>query len=658
MTNVSANQLNYDAYTSEKYDKEIIQAIPFHKYMHFQIAFFIEQNFDPQKHYRILDLGVETGITSAMIKKILPLAQFDVVDFSKNMLIHAKIKLGEDRVNYIYEDYIHTKFETGTYDIIISVIGLHHQNEKGTKIMFQKMYYALKPGGSVLLGDLMTHQDKKMAAQNQAKHFHHLVEQSEDDIMLADWSYHHLHLNDLKPREDLVAWMKQAGLHTTTMFHNINTGLLIGQKIYTPSHDTSKLFSKDIQEFLVPTKKLGTVRYVNFDNAATTPPLISVEQATKTFLSHYGSVHRGSGTKSQLSTDVYEKSRHTIKQCVHAPDDSYVIFSQNTTGGINMLAHFFALLPGKIAISSIEHSSSMLPWIVAEGYKKYGRKKERPIPNDLIQKLGNTSILTYDIDDRLEFDLSEIEGILAHHHIKALVVTASSNVTGYCPDLSRLGQLCKKYDTYFVVDCCQYIPHKKIDMQKHNIDFIIASGHKFYAPYGGGFVIGPKDFFDQFMPYQIGGGNIDYIDPSKHFYWKKSNLVHDPGTPNALGAISMSAALQTLEKIGYKHIQEHEKKLIEKIYYCLKNNRDIIVYTKENHLNSIVTFNIKSMSPDQTARILNDDYGIGVRSGSFCMYRAIEKITNEKGVVRVSIGLCNTEENVERFISAIEDITK
>lgn len=330
-----------------------------------------------------------------------------------------------------------------------------------------------------------------------------------------------------------------------------------------------KFFSSEIINFQTRTQKFGITRYVNLDNAATTPPLKIVEEKIAEYLKRYGSVHRGAGVKSKISTEIYEESRETIKKFVGAPADCYVVFSGNTTGAMNTAAYLFSFLKGKVAVSAIEHSSSWLPWIKAEGIKLLGENQydlnELGNINEKIQILGRGQVLQYDVDDNFEFDLDGIENLLKNNKIKVLVLTASSNINGYCPDIKKIGKLAHKYGAYFLVDACQFIQHHTIDMEEMEIDFLAASGHKFYAPYGGGFLIGPKKFLDSFLPYQIGGGNLPYITKEGEFLRYDNQLAHDPGTPNALGAVAMAFALEALQEIGIEKIELHEKRLAKKI---------------------------------------------------------------------------------------------
>lgn len=443
--------------------------------------------------------------------------------------------------------------------------------------------------------------------------------------------------------------------------------------------NNKNLFSEKIQNYQVDTTDLSKVRYVNLDNAATTPPFLSVQKAVDDYLVSYGSVHRGAGTKSKISTDMYEESREVIKNFVGAPKNSYVLFTGNTTGAMNFASYFFSFLKGKVAVSSIEHSSSWLPWIKAEGIKKL-RDEQVGLGNMgmislRIQEEGRKQVLQYDVNKNFEFDLDSIESLLKKNDIKVFILTASSNATGYCPDIKKIGELAHKYGAYFIIDGCQFIQHHPIDMIEMGIDFLAASGHKFYAPYGGGFLIGPKKFFDNFISYQIGGGNLPYITKEGEFLRYENQLAHDPGTPNAIGSVAMMAALRELEKIGIENVETYEKRLTKRAYDYLKTNSKIEIYVNENHLNSILSFNITGRESREVAEELNNRFGIGVRAGSFCVYNVIRnllKIEDEKqiiedvkanknnavpGFIRASFSLCNADEDVDRFINAIKIIT-
>lgn len=230
-TNISPNELNYHSYSNQKYDHDIVNAIPFHKEIHEKIIRYLKEETDPQKDSSILDLGVGTGITSKAIQMTLPQAEFDVIDFSETMLQGARKRLGINRVNYILGDYAEYVLNKN-YDFIISVIGIHHQNHNGKKLLFKKIFNHLYPGGVFIFADLVTYKDNRKAALCHARHYHHLVEKAINEKTLEDWAYHHMFLNQLAPLEDQILWLQNIGFNVDTLFARINTALLICQKPY------------------------------------------------------------------------------------------------------------------------------------------------------------------------------------------------------------------------------------------------------------------------------------------------------------------------------------------------------------------------------------------------------------------------------------------
>lgn len=230
-TNVSASDLNYNQYETDQYDREIHRAIPGYEKLHVAIREAVLNQFAGRRGIKVLDLGCGTGNTSVLVNSILPKAQFTLVDFSEQMLNGARSKLG-DSAEYILGDYSQVDFG-GPYDLVISVIGFHHQDHVGKRKMFRRIYEAMNPGGLFLLGDLMTYQNFKDAALNHALHYHHMVEKAEGDRrLLAEWSHHHMYLNDLAPATSQVEWLGAVGFESELKFFYMNTGLILARKNY------------------------------------------------------------------------------------------------------------------------------------------------------------------------------------------------------------------------------------------------------------------------------------------------------------------------------------------------------------------------------------------------------------------------------------------
>jgi len=416
------------------------------------------------------------------------------------------------------------------------------------------------------------------------------------------------------------------------------------------------LFPEGSLELLVETTR-GIVRDVNLDNAATTIPFSAVNHAVAEFLRTYGSVHRGSGQRSRISTQSYDQARARIQQFTGASLDSYVVFTKNTTEAINHSAQLWSRIPGKVLVSDIEHSSNLLPWLAENEVVQY-----RTNPNGTLN--------VKDVEEMFR----------TNNDIKLLAITGSSNVTGYKPPIHDLAEIAHKSSAKILVDACQLIQHQKVDVlptdDTRHLDFVAFSGHKMYAPFGGGVLVGPKEFFDQAIPYQIGGGNLTYISRDLQLKRFPTVQAHDPGTPNAVGAISIAKATEVLESIGYDRIHKYESELVRTAFRRLKHIDGVEVYVSESELGSVIPFDIAGMDSRLAAEILRDDYGIGVRAGSFCTYEFMRKIKNVSdeqdqkiseeidrgitrnipGVVRASFGLVNNQEDVTILISAVNEI--
>ncbi len=416
------------------------------------------------------------------------------------------------------------------------------------------------------------------------------------------------------------------------------------------------LFLEGSLELLVETVR-GSLREVNLDNAATTISFLAVNEAVAEFLQAYGSVHRGSGQRSITSTARYEEARARVQQFVGASPENYVIFTKNTTEGINHAAHLWSGIPGKVLVSDIEHSSNLLPW------------------------LTSNEVLQYRTNDDGTLNIEDVEKVFKRHSdVKLLSITGSSNVTGYKPPIHDLAELAHTYGAMILVDACQLIQHQNVDVlpndDPEHLDFVAFSGHKMYAPFGGGVLIGPKAFFDQASPYQIGGGNLTYISRDLKLKRPFTVQAHDPGTPNAVGAIAIATASEVIEALGYDIIKQHEAALVKDAYERLEEIDGVTLYIPKDHLGSVISFDVQDILAQEVAERLREEHGIGVRAGSFCTYELLRKMKNVSdeedcriaqaidmgdmslipSVVRASFGLVNRLEDVERLAEAVYQI--
>lgn len=230
-------------------------------------------------------------------------------------------------------------------------------------------------------------------------------------------------------------------------------------------------------------------RYVFLDNAASTPAFKRVLTCVTEFLQWYSGVHRGTGFKSLLSTEVFDAAHDTVGSFVGADlASNTVVFTKNTTECVNKVSNRFGFRQGDIVVTTaMEHHSNDLPW----------RK------NAVVRHVGITA------DGHL--DLAELKSVLQRNagRVKLVAVNGASNITGICSPVHEIAEWTHAAGARLFVDAAQLAPHRSIAMladdDPRHIDFLALSAHKMYAPFGTGALIGPKSFFEQGAPDMVGG---------------------------------------------------------------------------------------------------------------------------------------------------------
>ena len=230
-TNVKPDELNYDHYETKKYDDDIVRSIPGHEELHKHIDQIVQRDYSSKDRLKILELGVGTGLTAERILRKLPSAEYTAVDFSEQMLAGARRRLSQYNVTFVNGDYSQIDFLNDN-DLVVSVVGIHHQKtNKDKKSLFQKIYHSIAEDGSFIFGDLVTYRDPTEAALNEAKHFHHLVENAQDEESLREWAHHHKFLNKLAPLENQVKWLREVDFtEVTVLYQKFNTTLIYARK--------------------------------------------------------------------------------------------------------------------------------------------------------------------------------------------------------------------------------------------------------------------------------------------------------------------------------------------------------------------------------------------------------------------------------------------
>ena len=398
----------------------------------------------------------------------------------------------------------------------------------------------------------------------------------------------------------------------------------------------------------------GRIIPINFDNAATTPPFKRVMKKILETSEYYGSIERGDGQKSLYCSDLYEESRNYLLKYFNAPEDIYTaIFVANTTDGLNMLSNILINSKDDIVITTrMEHHSNDLPW------------------------RGKCNLKYVEVREDGRININDIEELVDKYreHIKYITITGASNVTGYINDIKRIAKLIHKYGGKIIVDGAQLVPHKKVSMcqedSSENIDFLVFSGHKIYAPFGSGAIIGLKESFNMNPPDSKGGGTVDLVLDDREI-WLNTPEKNEAGTPNLFGAVAIMEAMKEVERIGFDTIEKNEKELLKYIIDGLKDLSRVRLYADNENINDrlgILVFTIDGMSYEEVGEKLSEVRGIGVRQGGFCSHpytrRVLGIADNElqnyiskngvPGLVRVSLGIYNTKKEANIFLETIE----
>jgi selenocysteine lyase/cysteine desulfurase len=400
----------------------------------------------------------------------------------------------------------------------------------------------------------------------------------------------------------------------------------------------------------VPLVGGARTRYVNLDYAASTPALFEVWAAVEAFLPWYSSVHRGAGFKSQISTAAYEGARESVRSFVGGREDDVVLFTRNTTDAINLFAR---CVPSDTLVitTSVEHHANLLPW------RKHGAI-ELSVPNsprDLLEGLRQVLF-------RRPLDRPAL-----------LAVTGASNVTGEVFPLAELTRLAHDYGARIFVDAAQLAPHRAIDMSGLDLDWVVFSGHKLYAPFGAGALVGRSTWLAAAEPYLAGGGAV--VDVRRNATtWAGVPDRHEGGSPNVVGAIALAAACTALRAMGMDNIARHETKFSELLQGTLRRVPGLVSYTTwRNPCDRVATvaFNVRGRNHAELAAILSAEYGIGVRNGSFCAYPLLTHLArdgtnswtpgcgeNAPGAVRASLGLGTHADDLAKLGDALVEIAE
>ena len=375
---------------------------------------------------------------------------------------------------------------------------------------------------------------------------------------------------------------------------------------------------------------------VFFDTAASALKVDSMISAVNECYSYeYANIHRGIYELSSKLTKRYEDSRLAVSKFIKSSSSENIIFTKSATEGINLvsscLSDNYFNDGDEVLLTSLEHHANLVPW-------------------HLVSK--KIKIVTAKIKSTGELDYSDLLDKI-NSKTKLIAITHMSNVTGSITNFDEIKIKANKFNVPILIDGCQYVPHKKLDIQSLDPDFYVFSAHKLYGPSGLGILYMKSKWIDRLGPYQGGGSMIKNVDTDSSTYLNGFQKF-EAGTPPIAEVIGLSASLDFINEVGIDKIYEYENELTKYAYNQMIKNNDIKIYGDFINQTSIISFNIDGIHFNDLAMLL-DKKNIAIRTGHHCA-QPFMKCFNISGNARMSVGVYNTKDDIDYFINSLDEV--
>ncbi len=380
---------------------------------------------------------------------------------------------------------------------------------------------------------------------------------------------------------------------------------------------------------------------IYLDNAASTlTPEPVLDKMLKFYRECRANVGRGVHRLSIEAGERLSLAREKVRRFIGAKSEREVIFTKNTTEGINLVAKGLKWKRGDRVITTLlEHHSNLLPWL-ALGKHGVEVRVVRPSkegvlrPEDFEREMGKNA--------------------------KLVALTHVSNVLGSVSPVREITKVAHEYGAKVLVDAAQSAPHLALDVKDLGCDYLAFSGHKMLGPTGIGVLYVREQHLEELEPLCLGGGAVEEVS-SEEYSLTSSPERYEAGTLPIAEAIGLGEAVEYLQKVGFETLAQHERSVLKRLQEGLEGIPKAEVYgpTDPEHRVSIVSFNIKGMNPHDVAAILDHSSSIMVRSGHHCaMPLHRELLGLQEGSVRASVYLYNTAEEVEKLVEVVEKIAR
>lgn len=375
--------------------------------------------------------------------------------------------------------------------------------------------------------------------------------------------------------------------------------------------------------------------YLDSANSAQKPRQV-LDAMREFYETSYANVHRAVYTLGERSTAGYEGAREKVRALINAPSTREVIFVRNGTEGLNLIAYAWGLDnlgPGDVAVvTELEHHSNYVPWQYIAG-----------------RTGAEFAVVPIDANGELALDaLPEIE---RRGRIKLVACAAVSNTLGTINPLRELAAWAHERDAVMVVDACQAVPNRPVDVQELDCDFLAFTGHKMLAPSGIGVLWGRQELLRRMAPYELGGSMIRKVTAQKTT-WAELPYKYEAGTPPIVEAYGLGQAIDYLNAVGLGAVERYEQELTE---YALARLAELpyvrVLGPPADRRGGIVSFEVEGAHPHDVAQLL-DYEAVAVRAGHHCTQPIMDHF-GLTATTRASFYLYNLHEDIDRLIEGL-----
>ena len=379
---------------------------------------------------------------------------------------------------------------------------------------------------------------------------------------------------------------------------------------------------------------------VYLDNAATTQkPRAVVEAITEEYYSVNANVHRGVHYLSQQATELHEQARANVQKFINARSEAEIIFTRGTTESLNLVAFSFGeafLKEGdEVLVSVMEHHSNIVPW-------------------QMLRERKGIVLKVIPMTEEGEIDLEAYKNLFSPR-TRLVSIAHVSNVLGTVNPVKEMAAIAHAHGAKVLVDGAQSVPHRRVDVQDIDCDFLTFSGHKIYGPTGIGVLYGREELLEKMPPYQGGGEMIARVSFEKTTY-ERLPFKFEAGTPDFVGSHALAVALDYVRGIGQDIIAAHEADLTRYAMEQMSRIPGMKIYGTAREKDAVISFNVGDIHPLDLGTLL-DRLGIAIRTGHHCAQPLMARCGVES-MARASFALYNTRAEVDALVAGIDRVRK